>query len=277
MRAIFDKISIDTSINTTQAYSTSFTMGIKLLGPSIRKPIYAIYGFVRFADEIVDTFLDQDQKKIFKRFKEDTYEAVEKRFSMHPILNSFQKVVNKYNIPSILIDRFLESMEMDLYQKQHNEMSYKQYILGSAEVVGLMCLKIFTNSDQEYKALKPAAMKLGAAFQKVNFLRDVNQDNEILGRTYFPGVDMAHFSLEDKKKIEEDIKADFKQAYEGIKKLRPKARLGVYVAYIYYMRLFNKIQNLSAEKVTSERIRVADYKKIGLLFNSFIRIRLNII
>ena len=277
MREIFDKISIDTSINTTQAYSTSFTMGIKLLGPSIRKPIYAIYGFVRFADEIVDTFLDQEQEKIFKRFKEDTYEAIEKGFSMHPILNSFQNVVNQYKIPIELIDQFLASMEMDLYQKHHDEMSYKQYILGSAEVVGLMCLNIFTNSDKEYENLKPAAMKLGAAFQKVNFLRDINQDNKILGRTYFPGVDLAQFSIEDKKKIEEDIEADFKEAYEGIKKLRPKARLGVYVAYIYYQRLFKKIQKLSAEKITNERVRVADYKKIGLLFNSFIRYRLNII
>ena len=276
MRSYFEDISIKSSIMTTKKYSTSFSLGIQLLGPSIRKPVYAVYGFVRFADEIVDTFHDQNQIEIFNEFRRDTYKALERGFSMNPILNSFQKVVKQYDINLNLIDTFLDSMEMDLNKKDYSQKEYEKYILGSAEVVGLMCLKIFTNSEKEYESLKPAAMSLGSAFQKVNFLRDLKEDYHELGRVYFPGVDFDNFENE-KSKIESDIEKDFDDALMGIRKLRPKAKLGVYAAYIYYRQLLFKIRSFDANSIQTARIRIPNYKKLLLTFESYLRFRLNII
>jgi len=276
MRSYFEDISIKSSIMTTKKYSTSFSLGIQLLGSSIRKPVYAIYGFVRFADEIVDTFNDQNQIEIFNEFRRDTYKALERGFSMNPILNSFQKVVKQYDININLIDTFLDSMEMDLNKKDFSQKEYEKYILGSAEVVGLMCLKIFTNSEKEYESLKPAAMSLGSAFQKVNFLRDLNEDYHELGRIYFPGVNFNEFENE-KSKIEADIEKDFDDALDGIRKLRPKAKLGVYAAYIYYRQLLFKIRKFDAQSIQTARIRIPNHIKLLLTFESYLRFRLNII
>ena len=276
MRSYFEDISIKSSIITTKKYSTSFSLGIQLLGSSIRRPVYAVYGFVRFADEIVDTFHDQNQIEIFNEFRRDTYKALERGFSMNPILNSFQKVVKQYDINLNLIDTFLDSMEMDLNKKDYSQKEYEKYILGSAEVVGLMCLKIFTNSEKEYESLKPAAMSLGSAFQKVNFLRDLKEDYHELGRVYFPGVDFDNFENE-KSKIESDIEKDFDDALMGIRKLRPKAKLGVYAAYIYYRQLLFKIRSFDANSIQTARIRIPNYKKLLLTFESYLRFRLNII
>ena len=276
MRSYFEDISIKSSIITTKKYSTSFSLGIQLLGSSIRRPVYAVYGFVRFADEIVDTFHDQNQIEIFNEFRRDTYKALERGFSMNPILNSFQKVVKQYDINLNLIDTFLDSMEMDLNKKDYSQKEYEKYILGSAEVVGLMCLKIFTNSEKEYESLKPAAMSLGSAFQKVNFLRDLKEDYHELGRVYFPGVDFDNFENE-KSNIESDIEKDFDDALMGIRKLRPKAKLGVYAAYIYYRQLLFKIRSFDANSIQTARIRIPNYKKLLLTFESYLRFRLNII
>jgi len=276
MRSYFEDISIKSSIITTKKYSTSFSLGIQLLGSSIRRPVYAVYGFVRFADEIVDTFHDQNQIEIFNEFRRDTYKALERGFSMNPILNSFQKVVKQYDINLNLIDTFLDSMEMDLNKKDYSQKEYEKYILGSAEVVGLMCLKIFTNSEKEYESLKPAAMSLGSAFQKVNFLRDLKEDYHELGRVYFPGVNFDNFENE-KSKIESDIEKDFDDALMGIRKLRPKAKLGVYAAYIYYRQLLFKIRSFDANSIQTARIRIPNYKKLLLTFESYLRFRLNII
>ena len=276
MHSQFDEVSFKTSVYTTNKYSTSFSLGIRLLGSSIRKPIYSIYGFVRFADEIVDTFNDQNQKKILEEFKDETYKAIERKFSINPILNSFQIVVHKYDISLELIDTFLESMAMDLKHIKYDQKNYDKYILGSAEVVGLMCLRLFTNSNSEYEKLKPYAMYLGSAFQKVNFLRDLKEDYEDLGRIYFPNVDIDNFSF-DKLAIEEDIENDFKMALKGIRLLRPKARLGVYVAYIYYKQLLFKIKGFDSLRIKNERIRIANYQKLILMISSIVRYRLRII
>ena len=220
MKALFDNLSAECSKKTTNLYSTSFSMGIKFLDKSIHRPIYGIYGLVRFADEIVDSFHNYNKHELLMEFKKDTYAAIETKISLNPILNEFQVVVNQYNINHVLIERFFQSMEMDLEDKYHDITSYKDYILGSAEVVGLMCLCVFVNGDEKvYSDLKPYAMSLGSAFQKVNFLRDIKADYEGLGRTYFPDVDMSKFSKEDKDRIEKDIEADFEHALIGIKKL----------------------------------------------------------
>ncbi len=262
----------------TQHYSTSFTLGIKTLDKSLHFPIYAIYGYVRYADEIVDTFHEHDKKYLLQKFKEDTFEAINNGISLNPVIHSFQEVVNRYNIESELIEAFLHSMEMDLYEESYNEKLYEEYIYGSAEVVGLMCLHVFCDGDQsEYERLKSPARKLGAAFQKVNFIRDIKSDFKDRGRVYFPGVNFEAFTKEDKEIIEEDIARDFKEAYQGIMELPKGAKLGVYIAYIYYFKLFKKITKLPASRVLSERIRIPDANKLGLLVKTYFMHRLNFI
>jgi 15-cis-phytoene synthase len=276
MKALFDNVSDKCSKLTTLQYSTSFSLGIKFLSKKFHNPIYGIYGFVRFADEIVDTFHDYDKRKLLNKFKDDTWDAIEMGISLNPILNSFQDVVRKYGIERELIETFLDSMEMDLEKKFYHKELYQQYILGSAEVVGLMCLRVFCEGDKElYEKLKHPAMKLGSAFQKVNFLRDIRQDSVELGRNYFPEIDLSAFSADDKVRIEEEIEEEFSVALEGIKNLPGSSRSGVYLAYYYYFSLFNKIKALPASRIMAERVRIPDTEKIGLMFNSIIRYRLN--
>lgn len=263
---LYTRTALQCSKVITRNYSTSFTLGIRTLHKKFHMPIYAIYGFVRYADEIVDTFHDFDKAQLLARFKMDTYQAIDEKISLNPVLHSFQLVVNQYHIGHDLIEAFLHSMEMDLQGESYNQAGYEEYIYGSAEVVGLMCLRVFCDGDDaEYDRLQPSAKHLGAAFQKVNFLRDIKSDFKERGRIYFPGVDFSDFSQEDKKKIETDIEQDFKAALIGIKQLPPPARAGVYLAYIYYLQLFKKIRKLSASRILSERIRVPDFKKIVLL------------
>ena len=278
MKALFDKVSIKCSKLTTTSYSTSFSLGIKLLDKQFRDPIYAVYGFVRFADEIVDTFHDYNKEYLLNKFRKDTYEAIEQRISLNPILNSFQEVVHKYNIDIHLINTFLDSMAMDLNKQSHNQSSYEKYILGSAEVVGLMCLKVFTNGDQDlYEDLEYYAMKLGSAFQKINFLRDLKVDYQTMGRTYFPGINFDQFNESEKVKIERDIEADFSMGLEGIKQLPKNSRFGVYLAYVYYFALFKKIKNTPAHRIMNERIRVPDNEKYSILVTSYVKHSLNLI
>lgn len=278
MKKLFDNVSARCSKITTREYSTSFSLGIRLLAKRFRQPIYAIYGFVRFADEIVDSFHDYDKAALLKKFRTETYEAVEAGISLNPILNSFQAAVTKYSISRELIDTFLDSMEMDLQKHFYTRKLYEQYIYGSAESVGLMCLKVFCEGNEQlFNALKEPAMKLGSAFQKINFLRDINADNEVLGRTYFPGIDLKNFSIEDKKNIEAEIEAELKEAMQGIRNLPSSSRSGVYLAYNYYLVLFNKIKSASPVTIFSTRIRVNNVRKAGLLFNCMIRHQLNIL
>tara|TARA_B100001540_G_C15789939_1_gene634942 strand:+ start:60 stop:896 length:837 start_codon:yes stop_codon:yes gene_type:complete len=265
-KELFDKVSIECSSVITKSYSTSFSLGIKLLDKKYQKPIYAIYGFVRLADEIVDSFHDYEQRKLLDQFKSSTKNAIQDKISLNPILNSFQECVHAYNISWQLINTFLQSMYYDLENKNCNEETYKEYIKGSAEAVGLMCLKIFTqNKDEEYKKLEPYAISLGAAFQKINFLRDLKDDFNILNRTYFPDVNINKFNETDKKNIEDDIEKDFAHALIGIKKLNNYARNGVYLAYLYYTTLFKKIKRMKAETILEKRIRISNFKKIYLL------------
>ena len=272
MKELFDRVSYDTSRLTTRSYSTSFSMGIRLLHKDIRNDIYAIYGFVRFADEIVDTFHGYPKAELLKRFKEDTYRAIEEGISLNPILNAFQATVRKYNIEHSHIETFLRSMEMDLDKTAYSQEGYEDYILGSAEVVGLMCLHVFCFGDDAlYQRCKPNAMKLGSAFQKINFLRDLQADYQGLGRTYFPEVDIEHFDAETKQAIEADIETDFRAGYEGIKMLPKSSRFGVYVAYMYYYRLFKKIQKLPPHAVMSARIRIPNQRKYALFLGSYVR------
>lgn len=276
MKALFDSVSIRTSRMTTKAYSTSFSLGILGLDKKYHDPIYAIYGFVRFADEIVDTFEDYPQKVLLERFWKDTYLALDEKISLNPILNSFQQVVNAFNIDRDLIETFLKSMEMDLYKNDYDEEGYKAYILGSAEVVGLMCLKVFVDGDEKrYQELKKPAMQLGSAFQKINFLRDLHADYHALGRTYFPGVDLNEFNERVKAEIEADIDIDFKAGYEGIKQLPKGARFGVYIAYVYYYSLFKKICNTHADIILNERVRISNKRKYGLFLSSYVRHTIN--
>ncbi len=278
MKSHFDNVSVECSKLTTQSYSTSFSMGIYFLSNNIRNPIYAIYGFVRFADEIVDSFEGYDKRTLLQKFKAETFEAIEQRISLNPILNAFQEVVHNYKINLDLIESFLKSMEMDLEKTNYTLEKYEKYIFGSAEVVGLMCLHVFTNGDKVlYEELKPYAMKLGAAFQKVNFLRDIKADYQNLGRTYFPNIDMENFSVQAKKEIEKEIEADFEEALIGIKRLPRSSRGGVNLAYVYYRSLFNKIKNASANKILSERVRISNSAKFGLMLNSMVQQKLNII
>jgi len=262
----------------TKRYSTSFSLGIYFLNGKLRSPIYSIYGFVRLADEIVDSFHNYDKQTLLFKFRRDCFEAIEEGISLNPVLNSFQQVVNKYHIEKELIELFIQSMEMDLKQEYYTPEKYDQYILGSAQVVGLMCLQVFTEGDKaEYEKLKDSAMKLGAAFQKVNFLRDVKADYYTLSRSYFPNVDLATFSSIEKSLIEEDIEEDFKLALNGIRQLPPSSRNGVYLAYVYYKKLFHKIKNSPAEKVMTQRIRISNAHKFGLMFDSIIRYKTNTI
>lgn len=278
MKALFDQVSVECSKLTTKRYSTSFSLGIRFLNKRLHDPIYAVYGFVRFADEIVDTFEGYDKKFLLEKFKRDTYEAIDSRISLNPILNAFQKVVHDYAIEMELIDTFLKSMEMDLQKIDYDSELYNEYILGSAEVVGLMCLHIFTEGNKNlYQKLKPTAMKLGAAFQKVNFLRDMKHDYHVLGRTYFPEVDMTFFTNKEKAEIEKDIENDFREALKGIRQLPPSSRAGVYLAYYYYKKLFLKIKRSSPKQVLSQRIRITNTRKVGLMFNSMVRYRMNLL
>ncbi len=278
MKKIFDEIGHEMSMLTTKRYSTSFALGIRFLAKDLQKPIYGIYGFVRFADEIVDSFHDYNKENLLDDFINQTYDAIDRKISLNPILNSFQWVVNTYNIPRELIGQFLRSMEMDLEQKAYDQQNYEEYILGSAEVVGLMCLKVFVRGDEKaYNDLKSSAMKLGAAFQKINFLRDLRADFHELGRTYFPGINMDEFNTTIKQQIEADIAFDFKLGYEGIIQLPKDARFGVYMAYIYYYKLFRKIQQTEAKKILNERIRIPDNKKYRLFLTSYLRHNLNLL
>ncbi len=278
MKKIFDTLSHEMSMLTTNRYSTSFSLGISFLQKELHKPIYGIYGFVRFADEIVDSFHGFDKDELLADFKRQTFEAIEKGISLNPILNSFQWAVNKYNIDLDLVKTFLRSMEMDLEKREYDKNKYEEYILGSAEVVGLMCLKIFVKGDEaEYQRLKAPAMKLGSAFQKINFLRDLKADYHELGRTYFPGIDLNEFNSTVKKEIEQDIEIDFKAGYEGIKMLPKDARFGVYMAYIYYYKLFQKIKSTRAEVILNERIRIPNNKKYSLFLTSYLRHNLNLL
>lgn len=278
MKQLFDIASAKTSKSITNQYSTSFSLGIRLLSPEIRPAIYAIYGFVRAADEIVDSFHDFNKMDLLKRFRTDTYRAIEEKISLNPILNSFQHAVHDYNINLEHIETFLKSMEMDLWKQNYAQADYETYIKGSAEVVGLMCLKVFCNGDQEqYDKLEFAAMRLGSAFQKINFLRDIHEDTETLGRIYFPGFNLTQFNAEQKKAIEADIEIDFMDGLDGIKRLPNNSKFGVYVAFIYYYSLFKKIQNTPAPEVLSRRIRIPNTQKMGLLAYSYGKYQLNLL
>lgn len=276
MKVIFDNTSANCSKIVTNNYSTSFSLGIRFLANKYHRPIYNIYGFVRCADEIVDSFHGFDKRSLLEKFKADTFEAIEVGISVNPILNSFQETVNKYKIEHKLINLFFNSMEMDLENQIYNDTKYNSYILGSAEAVGLMCLRVFAeNKDQVYEELIPYAMKLGSAFQKVNFLRDLRSDMQELGRYYFPGGD--EFTHERKIEIEKEIEDEFRYALIGIRKLPTGARTGVYLAYSYYYNLFQKIKRYSPEKILTQRIRIPASKKISLMFNCLIKEKFNII
>jgi len=276
--SLYDSTCIRCSKITTRKYSTSFSLGILSLSKEFRDPIYSIYGFVRFADEIVDTFHDHDKEDLLNRFEEETWKSIEEKISLNPILHSFQLAVNKYHINHELIKQFLHSMRMDLNQKSHSLDSYQEYILGSAEVVGLMCLHVFTNGNLEnYQHLKPFAMSLGAAFQKINFLRDLHADYKSLGRSYFPELNLLQFNETQKKKIEEEIELDFNKGLEGIRQLPAGARFGVYVAYVYYLNLFKKIRSLDAGTIMNTRIRIPNFKKYSLIFSSYLKHTFNLI
>lgn len=278
MKTVFDSVSKEMSALTTRRYSTSFSLGIRFLAKDLRYPIYALYGFVRLADEIVDSFHAYDKKTLLEEFKNDTFLALERKISVNPILNSFQWVVHTYGIDRKHIETFLHSMEMDLSPQVYNRENYEKYILGSAEVVGLMCLKIFTRGSQKrYDELEEAAMKLGSAFQKINFLRDFKADYEQLGRIYFPELQGTTFCAKTKKQIEQDIAQDFKAGFEGIKRLPKDARFGVYMAYCYYLKLFHKIQRMEASVIQGKRVRIPNNKKFQLLFTSYLRHNLNLL
>ncbi len=272
MNDLYSDTCFECSKLITERYSTSFSLGIKAFDKKYRDPIYAIYGFVRYADEIVDTFHNHDKGQLFNSFKEDTYKAISQGISLNPVLHSFQKTINKFNIPIHLIESFLKSMEMDLDKNKYEESSYLEYIYGSAEVIGLMCLMVFCDGDEvKYNELKPSAQQLGSAFQKINFLRDIKSDYQERGRVYFPNIEFNEFCESQKKLIEDDIQKDFDAGYEGIKRLPEGARLGVYIAYRYYLDLFRKIKKVPATEVASKRIRVANSRKAVLFFQALLK------
>ena len=279
MKKIFDLISEDLSKVVTEKYSTSFSIATKLIDNSIRQDIYNIYGFVRIADEIVDSFHQYPKKKILDRFEKDVYIAINQKISVNPILNSFQKTVNKYKVDIKLIDAFLKSMRWDLNKKSYNNKNdYEEYIYGSADSVGLMCLKIFVKGDNVlYENLKNYAMALGSAFQKVNFLRDINTDFETLKRTYFPGVNVNKFDEKSKKYIIDEIENDFCIALKGIILLPKEARFGVYTAYKYYIKLLEKLKKTPSLKIKEARIRVPNYQKAYILLNCYLKYNLNLL
>ena len=277
MKKLFEKVAYYSSRKTTQVYSTSFSIGISMLKKKYQWPVYAIYGYVRFADEIVDTFHACDKKLLLQKFREDTYLALDQKISMNPILHAFQKTVNEYNISRELIESFLHSMEMDLDQKEYDRAGYEEYILGSAEVVGLMCLKVFLDGDEEeYGYLTPYAMRLGAAYQKINFLRDLHADFQKLGRSYFPGIDLSQLTGEQKMQIETEIESDFRAGEKGIRRLPRNVRLGVYLSFIYYYALFNKIRRMPAPQILKERVRISNLRKYLLLLKAFFQFKLHL-
>ena len=279
MKAIFDKVSEDCSKIVIKEYSTSFYRATKLLSKSIRNDIFNIYGFVRFADEIVDTFHKYPKRKLLDQFDKELWSSIEDKISLNPILNSFQHTVNKYNIENSLIRSFMKSMRMDLdIRRYSSQEDYKEYIYGSADVVGLMCLKVFVSgSKKEYNVLKPYAMSLGSAFQKVNFLRDLKSDSEILNRVYFPSIDMKNFDENSKDKIIEEIEKDFVHALKGIAKLPKKARFGVYIAYRYYNKLLKKLKNTPSRDIKESRVRIDNFQKFVVLTRSYVKYQLNLI
>jgi phytoene/squalene synthetase len=278
MLQLFHTVSENCSRIVAEKYSTSFYSAIRLLDKNMRAPVFNIYGFVRFADEIVDTFHEHDKETLLLQFKKDTYDAIESGISLNPILNSFQLTVNEYNINRNLIEAFFQSMEFDLSKKSYSKEEYGEYIYGSAEVVGLMCLYIFTKGDKKlYQQLEQNARALGAAFQKVNFLRDLKQDNNELSRMYFPGCDFSNFLEKDKKEIEKDIENDFSLAYEGIVKLPVEARFGVYVAYKYYYSLFKKIKQTHPCLILQSRIRIPGHRKLMILARAGVKYQLKLI
>lgn len=279
MKALFDTVSYACSVNVTKAYSTSFSSAVKMLAPSIRQDIYNIYGFVRFADEIVDSFHDYDKEELFRKFEIELDDAIKNKISLNPILNSFQHTVNKHNIKRELIDAFMKSMKLDLEKQEYKTTEeYHEYIYGSADVVGLMCLMVFVNGDEKkYNELKESAMKLGSAFQKVNFLRDLKADFEDLNRTYFPNTDLTKLTETSKKEIIEDIENDFKLAYEGILRLPIEAKFGVYTAYRYYKRLLTRLKATPSTEIKNTRIRVPNYQKMELLARCYVKYRLNLL
>jgi len=273
---LYNATTLKCSQLITEHYSTSFTLGIKTLDKKFHWAIYAIYGFVRYADEIVDTFHGYNKQELLACFRDDTYKAIRDKISLNPVLHSFQLAVHQYHIEEELIEAFLKSMEMDLHFSEYNTCRYEEYIYGSAEVVGLMCLRVFCEGNEtQYQELKDPARKLGAAFQKVNFLRDIKSDYQERGRVYFPGVDFNDFTKDAKQLIEEDIQRDFDAAYQGIIRLPASARLGVYLAYVYYLRLFKKIRLLPVSRMMCERVRVPDNQKFALLIQTYFRHQFN--
>ncbi|MCX2720130.1 phytoene/squalene synthase family protein [Lentiprolixibacter aurantiacus] len=279
MKAIFDRVSYECSKVVTESYSTSFALATRMLAPSIRKDIYNIYGFVRFADEIVDTFHDYDKVNLFKEFEKDLERALDNRISLNPILNAFQQTYHEYAIPKHLVDSFMNSMRMDLTKKDYStHEEYKEYIYGSADVVGLMCLRVFVKgNDKQYEDLKESAMALGSAFQKVNFLRDLKADYEDLSRSYFPNTNLLELDEESKARIVQEIKEDFAMGFEGIVQLPHEAKFGVYTAYKYYFKLLQKLQKTPSLQIKNTRIRVPNYQKFGLLAKSYVNYKLNLV
>ncbi|WP_299437482.1 phytoene/squalene synthase family protein [uncultured Aquimarina sp.] len=279
MKALFDTVSYSCSKLVTNSYSTSFSLASKMLSDSIRQDIYNIYGFVRLADEIVDSFHDYDKEVLFNDFEIEMYKAIKNKISLNPILNSFQQTVHRYNIEPALYEAFMKSMRLDLHKTNYlTNIEYKEYIYGSADVVGLMCLKVFVKGDdQKYNELKESAMHLGSAFQKVNFLRDLKADFEDLSRTYFPDTDLNQLDEASKLRIIEEIQKDFDKGFEGIMKLPVEAKFGVYTAYIYYKKLLNKLKATPSVEIKNTRIRVPNYQKFGLLAKSYFDYRLNLI
>lgn len=279
MKSTFDHVSFECSKLVTKSYSTSFSSAVKMLAPSIREDIYNIYGFVRFADEIVDSFHQYDKELLFELFEQDLDKALQNKISLNPILNSFQHTVNRYEIPKDLIDAFMKSMKQDLYKKEYQTTAeYQEYIYGSADVVGLMCLKVFVKGNEAlYEELKYSAMRLGSAFQKVNFLRDLKADFEDLNRTYFPNTNLNQLDETSKQEIIAEIESDFAAGFLGIQKLPIEAKFGVYTAYIYYKKLLSKLKKTPSLEIKNTRIRVPDYEKAGLLAKCYLNYRLNII
>ena len=278
MLQLFHTTSENCSRVVTENYSTSFSSAIRMLHKDLRSPIFNIYGFVRFADEIVDTFHDYDKTYLLEQFKKETHDAIQRGISLNPILNSFQRTVNQYSIDPGLIDAFFHSMELDISKTTYDKEGYNEYIYGSAEVVGLMCLYVFCEGRKElYEKLKLPARALGAAFQKVNFLRDIKADYNGLSRVYFPGCDFTNFTECNKKEIEKEIHADFHTAFQGIINLPLKARFGVYVAYKYYLSLFKKITKMKPARMLEERIRIPDYRKAMIIFRAGIKNQLHLI
>lgn len=279
MKQLFDDVSFKCSKLVTKNYSTSFSLAVYMLSPSIRDAIYSIYGFVRFADEIVDSFHGFQKEDLINDFEKEYYKAYDSGISLNPILNSFQITVKKYNISDDLVQSFLKSMKLDLVKSDyHSDEEYKEYIYGSADVVGLMCLKVFVDgNNQKYEQMKDEAMRLGSAFQKVNFLRDLKDDNLVLNRNYFPGVDLNSFDEKSKAAIILEIEEDFRIAYQGIVKLPIEAKFGVYTAFVYYKKLLKKLKNTPCHEIGSARIRVSNYTKAGLLAQSFVTYKLKLV